>query len=307
MTFFNAYFGELTALLTAFLWTFTALFFEAAGRKIGSLAVNILRLAMAFVLLSLYNFFARGFLFPVDATTFQWIWLAISGLVGFVIGDLFLFQAYVIIGARISMLIMALAPLFSALTGWLILEESLSEKAIFGMILTFAGIAMVVLNRKTESDTKGSKFFRFALKHSPIGLLFALGGAFGQGVGLVLSKYGMQGYDPFASSQIRIMAGIVGFSLIFSFSGNWGKVKSAFKEKKAMLLTFGGSIFGPFLGVSFSLLAVAHTSAGIAATLMSIVPILIIIPAVFVFKEKVTLREVLGALISTIGVALFFL
>ncbi len=314
MTFFNTYYGELAALLTAICWTLSAIFYEFAGRKIGSLSVNILRLGMAFIMLSIFNLFASGSIVPLNATFFQWFWLAMSGVVGFVIGDLMLFQAYVVIGARVSMLIMALAPIFAAFTGWLILGESMNSKSLIGMTVTFIGIAMVVLNRKTEAGSKGSKFFNLALKQNPTGLLLALGGAFGQGVGLVLSKYGMKGtggklpdIDPFASSQIRIIAGIIGFSFVFTFLKKWDKLFAATKEHKPMLLTFIGSIFGPFLGVSFSLLAVAHTSAGIAATLMSIVPVIIIFPSIFVFKEKISLHEIAGAIVSTIGVAVFFM
>jgi drug/metabolite transporter (DMT)-like permease len=68
-----------------------------------------------------------------------------------------------------------------------------------------------------------------------------------------------------------------------------------------------GSLFGPFLGVSFSLLAVKHTATGIAATIMAIVPVLIIAPSVALFKEKVTLREIVGALVAVAGVAVLFL
>jgi drug/metabolite transporter (DMT)-like permease len=68
-----------------------------------------------------------------------------------------------------------------------------------------------------------------------------------------------------------------------------------------------GAVFGPFLGVSFSLIAVQHTDAGIAQTIMSLVPVLILIPAVVINKEKLRFREVLGAFIAVAGVALFFL
>ncbi len=68
-----------------------------------------------------------------------------------------------------------------------------------------------------------------------------------------------------------------------------------------------GSFFGPCLGVSFSLLAIQHAKTGIASTIMAIVPILIIPPAVFLYEEKVTLFEILGAMVSILGVALFFL
>jgi len=68
-----------------------------------------------------------------------------------------------------------------------------------------------------------------------------------------------------------------------------------------------GSVFGPFLGVSFSLLAIQHTQAGVAASIMSIVPVLIIPPAIFFFHEKVNWKEIIGAVITVGGVAIFFL
>jgi len=303
---FQNYFGEIAALITAVFWTITAIFFELAGKRIGSLQVNILRLTFAFIILSIFNYFYRGLFFPTDATSFQWFWLFISGLVGFVFGELFLFQAYVIIGARVSMLIMALAPFFSAIAGWLILGEALSLKILLGMFVTFLGIVLVVLGRPVK-DGKVNGRFSVGFKHNSLGLLYALGGALGQGLGLVLSKYGMQDYDPFASSQVRIIAGILGFSTIIFFSNRWKILIDSLKETRAITYTTLGAIFGPFLGVSFSLLAVQHTSAGIAATLMSIVPILIIAPAVLIFKEKISVKEILGAVITSVGVAIFFI
>ena len=117
--------GEVAALITAFFWTITAIAFEIAGKKVGSLSVNLIRLVIAFIFLTGYNFVVRGLPFPVDATATQWLWLSISGIVGFVLGDLFLFQAYVVIGARISMLIMALAPFVAAIIGWFVLGETM--------------------------------------------------------------------------------------------------------------------------------------------------------------------------------------
>ncbi len=68
-----------------------------------------------------------------------------------------------------------------------------------------------------------------------------------------------------------------------------------------------GSFTGPFLGVSFSLLAVQHTDTGVAATLMALTPVMIIPPAMILKKEKIKPLEIVGALISVGGVALFFL
>jgi drug/metabolite transporter (DMT)-like permease len=302
----NAHLGEFAALLTAMFWTVTALSFEAASRTIGSLAVNLLRLIVGFAFLCIFSYFYRGFILPVDADLRTWLWLILSGFIGFVFGDLCLFQAFVVIGARISMLIMALAPPITALISWIILGETLTLWNFIGMVVTITGIAIVVLTRDGEDAVSGIRG-RLKFNFSAWGLLLALGGAVGQGTGLVLSKLGMRNYDPFAASQIRVMAGIAGFSAIVTVMGQWKDLSKATRLRKPMLQLSTGAFFGPFLGVSFSLLAVQHTNMGVAATLMAIVPILIIPPSMLMKKEKVTLREVLGALIAVAGVALLFI
>lgn len=302
--------GELAALLTAAFWCVTALAFEQAGKRVGSLTVNLIRLVLALVFLGIYTSFTRGMFFPLDATWHNWFWLSLSGLVGFVVGDLFLFKAYVEVGARISLLIMSLAPPIAAFTSWLALGETLSWMNFFGMVLTLGGIALVVLERNPESKTEDSpelKKRRIKFSFGLTGLLFAFGGAVGQGLGLVLSKYGMQGYDSFASTQIRIITGVIGFAMIYTWLKRWGGFKKAVNNHKAMWFVVLGSVFGPFLGVSFSLISVKYTSAGIAATIMSIMPVLIIPPAIIFNKEKVSLKEVVGAVIAIVGVASFFL
>ncbi len=300
------HFGEIAGILTAVFWTITSLAFESAGKKVGSLSVNLIRLVMAFFFIGIYSWIARGFFFPTDATLYQWKWLALSGLVGFVIGDLLLFQAFVVVGARISMLMMALAPPFAALIGWLLLGEVLAPMSWLGMAITMCGIVIVILKReKTEENGRIVK--KIKSSYSITGILLALGGAMGQAAGLVISKKGMGEYDAFSASQIRVLAGVIGFTILFFFMKRWSKVWTALQHTSAMKRITLGAFFGPFLGVSFSLLAVQHTQAGIAATLMAISPVLIIAPAIIIFKETVNWKEILGAVVTVIGVMFFFL
>jgi drug/metabolite transporter (DMT)-like permease len=300
------HFGEIAGVLTAVFWTVTSLAFESAGKKVGSLSVNLIRLVIAFFFIGTYSWFARGFFFPTDATLFQWKWLALSGIIGFVIGDLLLFQAFVVVGARIAMLMMALAPPFAAFIGWILLGEVLSPMSWLGMAVTMCGIVIVILKRE-KTEENGKIVRKIKSSHSVTGILLALGGALGQAAGLVISKKGMGEYDAFSASQIRVLTGIVGFTILFFFMRRWPKVWFAVKHKSAMKRITLGAFFGPFLGVSFSLLAVQNTQAGIAATLMAISPVLIIPPAIFLFKEKVNWKEILGAVITVSGIMLFFL
>jgi drug/metabolite transporter (DMT)-like permease len=299
MNFINNYAGEFAALLTAIFWTVSALAFESASRKIGSVAVNILRLVIGFIFLSVFCFFWRGIPLPYDASGFNWFWLILSGLVGFVFGDLFLFKSYTIISSRFSMLVMTLVPPITAFFSWIMIGEHLKPIHFVGMMLTFLGIAMAVFNKDGKNE-------KVSLKLSPKGMMYAFGGAVGQALGLVLSKIGLKDYDPFAATQIRIIAGIAGFAFLVTVMGRWSTIKQSVRTGNGLKAVSLGAMFGPFLGVSFSLISVKYTEAGIAATLMALVPVFIILPAVVLYKEKVTIPEIIGAIISVGGVALFF-
>ena len=296
----QSHYGEVAALMVAFFWSITALSFEAASKKVGSLPVNIIRLIIGLAFLSVMNWMSRGLLLPTDASLHNWIWLSVSGLIGFVIGDFLLFKSFTVIGAWLAMLIMTLAPPMAAVFGWLLLDERLGIVSLAGIFITLTGIVVVIFSPEGKN--------RNAAVSKPIaGLLFAFGGALGQALGIVFSKYGMQQYSPFAATQIRIIAGIIGVIVLITLLGKWVSVRSALMDKKAMIPTTIGAFFGPFLGVSFSLLAIQHTSTGIASTIMALVPIFIIPPSILLFKHKITAREIVGTIISLCGVALFFL
>jgi drug/metabolite transporter (DMT)-like permease len=304
----TSHFGEFAALLTTLFWTITALAFETASKRIGSMHVNLLRLGLATLLLSVFSFFYRGLFLPLDADIHTWIWLAVSGIVGFILGDYCLFRAYVITGARVAMLMMTLAPVFAAFTAWIMLGEVMSGKSLLAMIITLSGIALVIFTRTqvNSSDVVKSRR-RYSMSYPVRGVAMGVIAAAGQGVGLVLSKYGMRNYDPFAASHIRVITGFVGFAILFFILGRWKELPASLRDTKAMKWLIVGSIFGPFLGVSFSLMAVQHTNAGIAQTIMSLTPVFIIPPAVLINKERVTGREILGAFIAVCGAVMFFI
>ncbi|MCB9600254.1 MAG: DMT family transporter [Sandaracinus sp.] len=287
--------GELAALATAFCWVGSALFFADASARVGSLPVNLLRLFVGFGFLVVLTTITRGAPLPLDASRHAWIWLSVSGLVGFTFGDLCLFRAFVDLGPRLSTLVMSLAPPIAALVGYAFLGERLTGFDLVAMGLTLGGVAIAVVARPkitTPMPNRGR------------GLVLALLGSIGQGVGLVLSKHGMGDYDAFASTQIRVLAGAAGFGVVFSLFRVWPRVFRATHDRVAMRSMTLGAIAGPFLGVSLSLLAVRHTETGVAAAIMATTPVLILPFAVFVKRESVPLGGYLGAVIAIAGVAL---
>jgi len=292
--------GELAALATAGCWTLTALCFEAASRRVGSLIVNLARLAIAMSFISIYCWIMRGYWLPFDATSYNWFWLLISGVVGIFVGDMCLFRAFVLIGARKTMLVMSLTPPLTAVAGWLIMGELLTALDWAGMALTVIGVCWVVIERGPKGTEKSSG--------TPLsGIALAFIAATAQATGLVLSKFGMKDYDPFGATQIRIIAALGCFVILFTVFKWWPRAKTIFVHRAALGWTAMGAFFGTFLGISLSLLSVKLTETGVAATIMSIVPILIIPPAAFFFKERITPRAVIGAFLAVIGVSFLFL
>ena len=295
MNYIQSYSGELAALSVSVFWTISALYFEKSGRRIGSLPTNIIRLFLSILMLGIITLFTRGMFFPFDATRHNWFWLGISGIIGFFVGDLMLFKSYSVIGSRTAALIMSLHPMLTAIISWFFLSEILSPKSIIAILVSITGIFIAISNR----DMK----FNIPLK----GFLLAFGGALGQAVGLILSKKGMGNFDPVAATQIRAIFGFISFTVFISFFGSWSRVLAALKDKQGMQAVNIGTVAGPVIGVSLSLFAIQHTQTGVASMLMGLVPIFIILPSALMFKEKITIRQVIGAIVSILGASLFFI
>ena len=294
--------GELIAIATVFCWTISVQFFEAASKRVGATPVNIIRLAVALMLFSLLLFFRHGYIFPVNFPARAWFYLSLSGVVGFFIGDIFLFKALVEIGPRVAMLIFSLSAPTAALIGWLFLDEIYVPHQWIGMFVTLFGVGIVILERNQRASKL--KIRDISLK----GVLFGFGGMFGQACGYVLSKTGMQtesGYlDAFSATQIRAIAAFLCFLVFFTVTGKWGNVKAAARNTTAVLFTAIGSAIGPFLGVSLSLLVLHYLTTGVASTFLSLVPVFIIPFSIFLHKEHVSIRAVTGAVTAVFGIYL---
>jgi len=240
-------------------------------------------------------------------------WMLLSGLVGYVIGDFCLFQCYIIIGSRFGQLFMTLAPLSAALMAWVTLGQQMKAMSVVAMLVTLFGIGISVLGR--------GEHHKLSLKLPLNGVLYAIGAAVCQGMGLVLSKIGMDHYDmaaladlgipewlvPFSANFYRCVAGIIGFTLLLYFRDGMAPLREAMHDRKGLTVATATTIFGPFVGVGFSLMAVQYTAAGIASTLMAMTPIIILLPSYWLFHEKITWKAIVGAFISVVGVSLFFL
>jgi len=292
---FTTHVGEAAALTTAVFWMSSALAFEGAGKRIGSLSLNVIRLAMALVVLAPLAWALTGRALPV-ASADQWTWLAASSLTGLLVGDYCLFRAYVELGPRLSSLVMASTPVWTTLIGALALAEIPTTTDVLGIALAVAGIGWAIAERQPASSTATFVTTR--------GVLLALGGALGQASGLVLTKIGMGEMHPLAATQIRVFAGLVGFLVVSTCVGWLPKLRDALFDKTAIRLAWIGSVLGPVLGITLSLVAVQSTPhVGVAAALMGTTPLWMLL-AVRLRGERVGIGGVFGALVTVLGATL---
>ncbi len=297
-----AYLGEISALITAFLWSGTSIAFTAAATRIGSLQLNINRMLLAAVLLSL-TILAANINYSLSAS--QIYYLIFSGIAGLVLGDTFLFKAFQYIGARIGMLLMAFVPAMSTILAFLFLNESISTAGILGMMVTLSGISIVVLENKNRQGIEKTKS-----KTNRLGIFYGILGALGQASGLVLAKFAFeQGHiNGFVATFIRISSSVIMMIFLAVIVKKYkNPVKIYSNDRKALFATIIGTILGPFLGITFSLISIEYTKVGIASTLMAMVPVIMLPLVRYYYKESLSWRAISGAFLAVGGVAILFL
>ena len=319
--------GEFLAFLVAILWTISSLASEKASRHYGATTLNIIRMAQAILFIGITLLVITGSPLPLKTTPSIWWWLTLSAIVGYVISDYYFLKCFIMIGARWGELFMTVAPISAALTGWLLLGDKMGPLAILGMMVTTFGICLSVLSKPGDSKKK------LQVKLPIRAVVYGLVAGIGQGIGLVFSKKGMiiyqdqitdmfsseamgSFYMSFSSTMIRCIITFFGFVIIYLFQSRNKELRAAMPEsfklsnfyqnKRLFWLATLSTITGPFLGVALSLASSLYTSTGVTQTIMSLIPVMILYPSHVLFKTKITFLEVVGAIISVAGVAMFF-
>ncbi len=297
------YLGEIAALGTSLCFAIGPTFFTLAGREVGSVVVNRSRLVVALLYLCISHYIFYGTFFPLNAGGERWLWFGISGVIGLTLGDAGLFQAFIMLGPRLTMLVFAVSPVIGAILGLLFLHDTLTAMQVLGIAVTLGGIAWVVLGQGNEAQRTLSK------RDYSLGILFALIGAAGQAIGLFAAKVGLSGDYPALSGQILRMFTAMAAIWIWTFAVGKGKdtVLTLKAHPRAVKNILIASLIGPALGVWFSLVSVQNTDLGIASTLQSLQPVLLIPIGYFFFQEEVTWQSVVGTLVALGGVAILFL
>lgn len=303
----SAHYGELAALLAAFIFAWTSVFFTAAGHRLGVTLVNLVRLPAAALCLGLTHLAVTGRLWPADLGPAEQAWIGLSGIVGLAVGDSALFRSFTLVGPRRGMTVMALAPVFTVVVAWALAGEQLGPQALVGIAVVIGGVMLATRGR----DPGGGRFGALPAPLLRTGFLLALVGATCQGLGSAFAKLGMGpgggGVDPLGATLVRLVWATVAYWLVVLPRQDLRLLQQRLRDRRGTAALAVAVLLGPFLSVWISLVAIKHTEAGVAQVFLSMVPIFVLLPSWIVYRDPPTARTLLGVAVAVAGGALLFL
>jgi drug/metabolite transporter (DMT)-like permease len=289
---------ELAALGTATCWATTGIIASDAIRALGAFHFNLLR--QGFVTLILAGVvLASG---TLALPGWQGIaLLALSGVIGILLGDTLNFAAVGRLGPRRAGAVFALNAPMAAVLGWLVLGERLGWQAGFGIAVTVAGVALAILGRQVEGAHR-LEDVRGGLR---LGVLVGLGAALGQAVGALIARpYMAGGLDPYVGSLIRV--GASGLAMGVAATLPFAPARPVEVTGKVLLLTGLTALIGLLLGMTLFLYALQGSQTGIIATLSATSPV-IILPLLWLRTgRRPSATSWAGAALAVAGLALIF-
>jgi len=300
--------GEVIALLTTLCWSIGIFPFTEATRRMGALPVNQYRLLFAWLIITLilFIFFGLNFNELVYGPTFEnYLWFGISGIIGFTLGDYFGFSSFAMVGPKLASLYTTIAPGVALIFGIFILDENINFIGVVGIFVTWIGVAWLTLSKRDNAIASEKGFDR-----NTKGIVFGILGAACQGIGLVLSKKAMLITDddfvvnPMHATWLRLFSAWVGAFLFAIFTGRLIKftIPILNNQKNGIPFMLLGTIFGPVMGVSLSLLAISKIPVAVAQTIFALLPIIVLPLNLIFYKEKITIHSVFACLVSMVGV-----
>ncbi len=318
--------GEFAAIGAALAFGFASTFFTLSGRSYGPLLVMQGSVPVGLLCIATLNLLTTGYIIPHHMSFAAIIWLSLSGANGFWLASIALLNAFKRIGPRLALLIGAVNPILSAVLAWIFLDQSLQSAAVFGIILTIAGIGIVVTEGGVIRDNIDPKEFR-------LGIFYALIASSLQAGSFVFSTLGLRAIvdpvplnlasfaptfmhihalipltlNPLSASFVRLCSATV---VLWALAAMQGQLKqnfaTLFSFPHALRYLMVAAVMGTVVGALLVLIALQNAPVGIATTLINLTPIFLIPIGYVIFKERISSRAVVGTLVAMVGIAVIF-
>ena len=294
------------AILTAILFAFSAVFSQRAARIFGPIPANAWRLCIACAVLGIATKFlddVRGFssIKPEVFTAFFW-----SGFIGFGIGDIALFLAYPLLGARLTILInWCGATLFAAAGDHYLLHRSMTPHQWWAVLGIMAGLLFALW-----PESAGRK------NRLPImGAVYAAVAGFSMGWGTVLSQHANQlaGHhhlqvhgisQAFQRCTAGVIVSLIAWAILRFFQMGKPNPEPIKQWRHKPFWLISTALCGPVLGVScYQWAQLSISESAVLVAIVSTSTLLVIPLAQLTEKESPGRRQIMGTILASLGVA----
>ncbi len=290
------------AILTTFCFAASAILARRSTGMVGPQLANLSRQLVALVMLGLWaHLFGQGLRGP-GLTLF-----IMSGILGFGMGDIALFEALPRLGAPLTVLIVqCLAVPIGAVTEWLWIGTRIAPSQMVSSALILVGVALAIAPERESAIPRG---------HRLSGFFFAVLGALGQAWGAVISRQGFLvdqrigiHLDGSSSAYQRLLGGIVCVALLVGFTSlvrrwrNPGSMAPEHPWRRAMPWIIGNAIAGPVLGVALYQWGLRDSPSAIVLSIVSTAPLAVMMLSFVFEKTRPSRRSVIGSVIAVCGV-----
>ena len=287
--------GEIAALTAALLWAISSVVYSRLGLKIPPLQLNLYKgiIAIALIIITLL---IQGAAFTnLSFSTIAL--LTLSGIIGIGLGDTAYFAALNSLGARRTLLLETASPPIGALLALIFIGEQLSPSVWCGILLTIIGIAWVISERNPVDNISVSR----------LGIIWGILAAIAQATGAVISRFALLQSDisPLESTLIRLVGGTVIVICLLFLPVAKAEVKWQLSGRSLGIVAIA-AMMSTYLGIWLQQTSLKFAPTGIAQTFLATSP-LFILPIVALQGERISLRAILGVVVSLGGIAIMFI
>ena len=282
--------GAALGLGSAVMWAVTSLLVRTLNPHFNSVAVNAIRTIVGGALLLAWVLVVDGGAALTTISAGNLTLLVVSIVVAIGIGDTVFFESTRRLGLGRGMTIAMSYPLVATALAASFLGETITPRLAVGSLLTLSGVALIALSRAGDGAATDGWW---------MGMGGAVVAAVSWGVSSAVLKVPLSDVDAVTAQAVRLpLAGM----LLFATPWAWGSVRTLREgtpgvvARMAVLSALTALSSVMFVG------SLKHAGVAVATVLSSTAPMFAIPLGVIFLGERLSMRPVVGALVTVAGI-----
>lgn len=301
---FRAMIGEFAALGAAVCWTVSSVLYKEALLRVKPVSANIVRCVCTGLILVVCLVVVGKFWVLMDLPFFAVVLACVSGIVGLGLGDTLYMVSLKLIGVARAVPITCTYPLFNLLLAVFLQGEAVTLYVVFGTVVIVFGVWLI----SQKGEGRAVKLQR---KDLVKGVVSALATAVVWSVSIAMINVAVTLPETgsldhaLAVNAVRVSAvAVFLFASAPVIDRELGFMKMG---RRTLFLLVSGGIVALALGWFFLTLSFIHIPESEAVPISSTTPLFATVSGIVFLRERVTVKNVLGAVLVVVGIFLIFM